>query len=547
MNPEEIASFLDNKEDFCDEDLSSGSEEDSYLSDKGVSDEVEDEDEDPKDADVDDDELQFDSIQELDWHSPDEHFVPKVSAVEFRSCAINQDILSRKSFAEIFHRMFRKSIYMYTAQCTNERINMYMKKNPSKKKQALTNAGEIELIIGCMFVMCYNKLPCIKDYWSRQLSLGNESIRSAISRDRFAFITSKMYFAYPEKSSNASKTYYVEDIVQCLKHTFMKGRQDSVYQSIDESMTKFKGRSSLKQYMPLKPVKRGIKMWLRCDSLTGYTYDFDIYCGKQTENLTGTLGERVVNKLISSVLENDVCFSFDRFFTSVNLMQNLKYAAVGTVMSNRKNLPKFESKKLVRGQSEVKVTSSGLLSVKWQDTKEVIVISNCHKPNICTVAKTLKTGQKTEIPCPEAIKYYREIMGGVDLADQMSGLYEYDRKSDKWWKKIFYRLIMMAAVNSWVIFNEMKRTHNKIPFKTFLVALAEDLIKEGLQTTTVKRSKARGPIARRSEKPKHLPIEGTTRRRCVNCSSNKKQTRTKLLCKECAVPLCKKCFAEFHS
>lgn len=34
--------------------------------------------------------------------------------------------------------------------------------------------------------------------------------------------------------------------------------------------------------------------------------------------------------------------------------------------------------------------------------------------------KTLNNG-------PSQIKFYREIMGGVDLAAQMSGPYEYDR------------------------------------------------------------------------------------------------------------------------
>ncbi|KAJ8893556.1 hypothetical protein PR048_006155 [Dryococelus australis] len=40
--------------------------------------------------------------------------------------------------------------------------------------------------------------------------------------------------------------------------------------------------SVLKQYMLLNPVKRGIKLWLRCDSVNGYTNDFNVYCGKET-------------------------------------------------------------------------------------------------------------------------------------------------------------------------------------------------------------------------------------------------------------------------
>ena len=35
--------------------------------------------------------------------------------------------------------------------------------------------------------------------------------------------------------------------------------------SVDEAMIKLQGRSSLKQYMPMKPTKRGIKVWVLAD------------------------------------------------------------------------------------------------------------------------------------------------------------------------------------------------------------------------------------------------------------------------------------------
>jgi len=42
-----------------------------------------------------------------------------------------------------------------------------------------------------------------------------------------------------------------------------------------------KGRTTLKQYMPLKPIKRGIKVLAAACSKTGYLLNFDIYQGKQ--------------------------------------------------------------------------------------------------------------------------------------------------------------------------------------------------------------------------------------------------------------------------
>ena len=89
-------------------------------------------------------------------------------------------------------------------------------------------------------------------------------------------------------------------------------------------MAKFKGRSTLKQYLPLKPIKRGIKIWVRSDSLTGYAYDLNIYCGKEAVQDEMTLGERVVTKLCSSIKAKDVTLYFDRFFTTVNLLEKIE-------------------------------------------------------------------------------------------------------------------------------------------------------------------------------------------------------------------------------
>ena len=53
----------------------------------------------------------------------------------------------------------------------------------------------------------------------------------------------------------------------------------------------------MKQYMPMKPVKRGFKVWVRADSVNGYFCDFDIYVGRPADGVsveTG-LGERLLH------------------------------------------------------------------------------------------------------------------------------------------------------------------------------------------------------------------------------------------------------------
>ena len=47
--------------------------------------------------------------------------------------------------------------------------------------------------------------------------------------------------------------------------------------AVDEAIIKFHGRSSIKQYKPKKPIKRGIKVWGLADSNNGYFYAIKVW------------------------------------------------------------------------------------------------------------------------------------------------------------------------------------------------------------------------------------------------------------------------------
>ena len=67
--------------------------------------------------------------------------------------------------------------------------------------------------------------------------------------------------------------------------------------SVDEAMIPFKGRSTLKQYMPQKPVKRGIKVWMLADTTNGYVTSLEVYTGKKGNTTEVGLGGKVVISL----------------------------------------------------------------------------------------------------------------------------------------------------------------------------------------------------------------------------------------------------------
>ena len=53
---------------------------------------------------------------------------------------------------------------------------------------------------------------------------------------------------------------------------------------------------------------------------------------------------------------------------------------------------------------------------------------------------------------PVAIDHYNNSMNGVDRADQNSVYYSFIRKSRKWWRKLFFWLMEVAVVNSFILF-----------------------------------------------------------------------------------------------
>ena len=79
--------------------------------------------------------------------------------------------------------------------------------------------------------------------------------------------------------------------------------------SIDKAMIPFKGRSSLKQYIP----NRGIRVWVSVNVINGA---IKVYAGKQGGVAVTGLGQRP-QEAISGKNYRIYC---DNYFTSVNLI-----------------------------------------------------------------------------------------------------------------------------------------------------------------------------------------------------------------------------------
>ena len=86
--------------------------------------------------------------------------------------------------------------------------------------------------------------------------------------------------------------------------------------SVDEAMILFKCRSALKQYMPKKLARRGIKVWALANNSSGYIANLQVYTGKQgdKETLEKRLGaKKAVKRLIAPYMNSFRNVYFDIF------------------------------------------------------------------------------------------------------------------------------------------------------------------------------------------------------------------------------------------
>ena len=209
-----------------------------------------------------------------------------------------------------------------------------------------TDTEEICAYLGFAILMGINKLPDLYDYWSTNELYHYFPIASRITRKRFLELSRFLHFAdngiIPSRGEPGyDRLAKVRPVIEMVRQSFLSSYNPHCENSIDEAMIKFKGRSTLKQYMPKKPIKRGFKVWVRADSHNGLISNLDVYTGRDDSTETN-LGAKVVKKLSRSLVGGNYHLYFDNFFSSVPLFEELLedgIYACGTFRKDRKGLP----------------------------------------------------------------------------------------------------------------------------------------------------------------------------------------------------------------
>lgn len=472
-----------------------------------------------------------------------------------------------------FEQFFTPSIVDRIVLETNRRAEQLRQKSGVKPRSRLncwssTSPAEIHVFLAVLMYQGIVWKPELAMYWSTNPLLETPYIRRIMSEQRFSLLMKCLHFVNNEDLPAAGTS--AEKSLNKIKPLFdsVVDRFSAVYTpcanvAVDESLMLWKGRLAMKQYIPIKRARFGLKSYLLCESGSGYIWKVMVHIGPAMDlepSDDGLKSSQIVLTLAKDLLDQGYCIYMDNWYSSPKLFKQLhqrKTDAVGTVRIARRNMPNDLKNNVDRGHTIARY-SGNLMALKWKDKKDVVMLSTYHDDRMTTVSTY--RGEKEK---PEVVVEYNRHMGAVDVADQMMVAYPVERKRKKvWYKKLFEHLLNQTLLNCYLLFKK-QNPGSKCSHIDFRLQLITRLLAEHHNPAELPRrgrpSHDLGNPLRLTERhfPKILaPNDGKANptRKCKVCCSHTdkdgKKTRkeTRYYCANCDVALCvTPCFELYHT
>ncbi|KAB0790775.1 hypothetical protein PPYR_15415 [Photinus pyralis] len=435
---------------------------------------------------------------------------------------------------------------------------------------------ELQTFLGINLIMSYIRYPRTRLYWNSDAAFRMSFIADSMPVNRYESILRHLHFTnnLDLDTNSTDKLKKLRPFLDKLQKNFLSATEPEEYQAINEQIVPLKGRLSIKQYLPKKPKKWGVKIWVRA-GVSGYMYRFEVYQGagggREAISDFGACGD-VILRLSDDIQHKNHKLFFDNLFCSVPLLQELKQRkiwATGTLRGNRLSgageclMSEKDMKKQGRGTSSVVSTESGDITItKWMDSNAIHIGSTCAGVEPQSSVKRWSKPNKTtiEVNRPFSVKYYNKNMGGVDLLDQLLALYPLRRRNKRWYIRIFMHFLDVAVINSWILYK--KDGNSDMDLLEFKGSVGRTLINRGTRNSENKRGRPRSTTPPTSilktRKPNHHAPEEirkdnfghwpklTDIKNARRCHSSSCKRKTKDICKRCNEPCCPDCMENFH-
>lgn len=170
--------------------------------------------------------------------------------------------------------------------------------------------------------MGMKRQPNMRSYWYRKESIFYcSTISNLMTRTRFFSIMKCFYITNPNNYvrdkglSEYDKLGQVQWLKNSIRDNCKRVWNLGKYCSVEKMMVRYKGTyCPLRQYMPEKPQKCGIKVWCLANWFTKFVWNFEVYCGRalNADSLSSTLrGEpQLAHKVVLDLVQDIGHLSF---------------------------------------------------------------------------------------------------------------------------------------------------------------------------------------------------------------------------------------------
>jgi hypothetical protein len=211
------------------------------------------------------------------------------------------------------------------------------------------------------------------------LLFDNPYIRNIMSERRYSLLTKCLHFVDNNKidanaTSREKSLAKISPVFDIIVNRFSTVYVPGENIAIDESLMLWKGRLSIKQYIPSKRARFGLKSYELCESGSGYIWKSLIHTGptmKLNDSADNLVSSKIVMTLINDLLGKGYTVYLDNWYSSPSLFRELvsnRTNAVGTVRLGRKNMPKDMKKKINVGET-MSLFVKEMMAIKWHDKR----------------------------------------------------------------------------------------------------------------------------------------------------------------------------------
>ena len=284
--------------------------------------------------------------------------------------------------------------------------------------------------------------------------------------------------------------------------------------------------------MANKPDKFGLKFWLAVDVENKYLFNGFPYVGKDnTRSSHMPVPTDVVLKLMAPLFQwgyNVTCNNYFALLGHVLKIIKKKCSLVGTLHQNRRELPEECKKKKELHETELfKYDGQMAITLTFYQCKaanNVAVLNSLH-------LDILVSSNENPKKKPNSVLYYNKTKVGVDLYDQMTRLYSVKAASRGWPVHVFYNVVDMALINSWILYKQV--CQSIISRREFIQRVAEELT--GSAPTVSCKQHAEEVCSPNDTNASSIV------KHCLTCSTLKCRNQTTDMCQECNKPVCGRC------